>query len=245
MGFINLSMKPSTSWDRENQSLDTATGSSGKREFGVVFGASDATFQTWNTECSRLATGHQPWSARQLHRQQTKHFKDSVPALWPLNVTAQLASSADQIFSWASIPPLRTTRPDGKNLQQFTSYTWPSKSLWKNKELRASSVVIILMPSSCWVMTLENLAFSHGQRIKLKSSGSALMEWTGLNLGQSKRWLWPSSTIWAANCIAKNTTFAFNYRLSVFILCQTELTGQAPQEGAFPLHWESHKQGCT
>lgn len=71
---------------------------------------------------------------------------DSVPTshspLWPLKVTTHLASSVDHIFTRASIPQLRTTRPDGKNLQQFTSNTCPSNTLWKNKrEFHASSLV--------------------------------------------------------------------------------------------------------
>ena len=72
-------------------------------------------------ECSKIIT----------QKRWTIHLALEIPPVWPFNVTGQLPSSADQIFSRKSAPPLRTTFPDGKNLQVFMSEMWPWRSCCK------------------------------------------------------------------------------------------------------------------
>lgn len=55
----------------------------------------------------------------------------SKPPVWPFRVTGQLPSSVDQIFSLKSAPPLRTTFPEGKKQQVFTSEMCPSSCRYK------------------------------------------------------------------------------------------------------------------
>lgn len=86
-------------------------------------------------------------------------------------------------------------------------------------------VLVPLSSSSCRaVVELWHWKTWHSHMGKgLSSNPLGLRGWNGLV------WIWgsqrgdfgPPSTIWAANYIAKDTTFASNYRLNVFILCQT------------------------
>ena len=88
-------------------------------------------FEPIKRNSSFLLCSSKHWSF--LYSWANSSIFDSVPTshspLWPLKVTTHLASSVDHIFTRASIPQLRTTRPDGKNLQQFTSNTCPSNTL--------------------------------------------------------------------------------------------------------------------
>lgn len=61
-------------------------------------------------------------------------MRQFLPPVWPFNVTGQLPSSADQIFRRKSAPPLRTTFPEGKNLQVFTSEMCPWRSCCKRRK---------------------------------------------------------------------------------------------------------------
>ena len=64
------------------------------------------------------------------------------PPVWPFSVTGQLPSSVDQIFNRRSAPPLRTTFPEGKNLQVFTSEIWPSKLRYKFENKQFKNITI-------------------------------------------------------------------------------------------------------
>lgn len=85
----------------------------------------------------------------------TRQISKIPPPLCPFRVTGQLPSSADQILSRKSAPPLRTTFPEGKNLHVFTSEMCPSRLCCTQIENKQEKIVsspisvLSLLPPSC------------------------------------------------------------------------------------------------